>query len=200
MNATKTTNTARNIIDACADSVDGADTELTTILHALEDGAALAALGYTDDDQAAVEHAHSAVNQLLGLGLVNLSECVELIDTCYTVDDAVTKVEECLAIDLHRFIKTKYLCDIEEVKSVDFDDDGNEVEVTRWAVLRWKTGQVNRAQTVGTFDDEDEAHEALSATRKEVAAWYAMDIYNNPENAPFGTREQAEDFVAQESK
>ena len=191
---------AHDIITACADSVGGADTELTTILHALEDGAALAALGYTDDDQAAVEHAHSAVNRLLGLGLVKLTECVELIDTCYTVDDAFTKVEECLVIDLHRFIKDEYLCDTEEVASVDTDEDGNEVEVTRWAVLRWKTGQVNRAETVGTFDDEEEAREALSEARKEVAEWYAMDIYNNPQNAPFSTREQAEDFVAQESE
>lgn len=191
---------AREIIDACADSVDGADTELTTILHGLEDGAALAALGYTDDDQAAVEHAHSAVNRLLGLGLVKLSECVELIDTCYTVDDAFSKVEECLVIDLHRLIKYEYLCDIEEVTSVDTDEDGNEVEVTRWAVLRWKTGQVNRAETVGTFEDEDEAMEALSKAREKVAEWYAMDIYNNPQNAPFSTREQAEDFVAQESE
>lgn len=191
---------AHDIITACADSVDGDDTELTTILHSLEDGAALAALGYTDKDQLAVEHAHSAVDRLLGLGLVKLSECMELVDVCYTVDDAVTKVEECLVIDLHRFIKDEYLCDTEEVTSVDTDEDGSEVEVTRWAVLRWKTGQVNRAKTVGTFDDEDEAREALSEARKEIAGWYAMDIYNNPDNMPFSTLAAADEFLSQETE
>lgn len=197
---------AHDIIENIADGYWGQynrnradEIELSSIKNALEDGSVLTGLDLTDDDQAAVEHAHSAVNRLLGLGLVKLTECAQLLDTCYTVDDAVTKVEECLVIDLHRFIKDEYLCDTEEVASVDTDEDGNEVEV-RWAVLRWKTGQVNRAETVGTFDDEEEAREALSEARKEVAEWYAMDIYNNPQNAPFSTREQAEDFVAQESE
>lgn len=191
---------AHDIITAYADSVDGDDTELATIRNGLEDGAALAALGYTEKDQLAVEHAHSAVDRLLGLGLVKLSECMELLDTCYTVDDAVTKVEECLVIDLHHFIKDEYLCDIEEVTSVDTAEDGNDVKVTRWAVLRWKTGQVNRAKTVGTFDDENEAMEALSEARKEIAGWYVMDIYNNPDNMPFSTREAAEDVLSQASE
>lgn len=198
---------AHDIIENIADGYWGQynrnradEIELSSIKNALEDGSVLTGLDLTDDDQDAVEHAWEAVGKLIDMGFVRYSECAQLLDTCYTVDDAMTKVEECLVIDLHRIIKDEYLCDTEEVTSVDTDEDGNEVEVTRWAVLRWKTGQVNRAETVGTFEDEDEAMEALSKAREKVAEWYAMDIYNNPQNAPFSTREQAEDFVAQESE
>ncbi len=189
--------TAREVIDYIVDDYRaGEEIELQTIVNVLEDGEALSNLGLTDDDQPAIERAHAAVSRLIDMGFVQYSECAQLLDTCYMVEDL--KISGHLVIDLHHFIKDEYLCDIEEVTSVDTDEDGSEVEVTRWAVLRWKTGQVNRAQTVGTFEDEDEAMEALSKAREKVAEWYAMDIYNNPQNAPFSTREQAEDFVAQE--
>lgn len=65
---------AREIIDACADSVDGADTELATIRNGLEDGAALAALGYTDSDQEAIECAHALVVDAIKAGKVTANQ------------------------------------------------------------------------------------------------------------------------------
>lgn len=62
------------IINACADSVDGADTELATICNGLEDGAALASLGYTDDDQEAIECAHALVVDAIKAGKVTANQ------------------------------------------------------------------------------------------------------------------------------
>lgn len=62
------------IITACADSVDGAATELATIHNGLEDGAALAALGYTDSDQEAIECAHALVVDAIKAGKVTANQ------------------------------------------------------------------------------------------------------------------------------
>lgn len=64
----------RDIITACADSVDGAATELATIRNGLEDGAALAALGYTDSDQEAIECAHALVVDAIKAGKVTANQ------------------------------------------------------------------------------------------------------------------------------
>lgn len=183
-----------NIVD---DYRAGAEIELQTLVNVLEDGEALLKIGLTDYDQPAVEHAHAAVKKLIDLGFFKLSECAELVDTCYTVDETTMKVQEHLVIDLYHSIKTEYQFYLDTVTSAGSDDDGNEIDVTRYTVMRRKNFDPSREQAVETFDDEDEAMESLSSSRKELAGWYAMDIYNDPDRAVFSTREAAEDVLIQ---
>lgn len=64
---------ALDIIKAISQQADG---DLTSIRAALEDGAALAAMGVTDDDKEAVESAHDTVTGWLKSGNQTLAKAL----------------------------------------------------------------------------------------------------------------------------
>ena len=60
-------NRARQIIEEIASNMD--DKQLKDIRYVLEDGEALASLGFTDDDQEVIEEAHFVITNWIKSGL-----------------------------------------------------------------------------------------------------------------------------------